>query len=53
MTNKVPPTGKKRGRKPKEKIKIPEEYFQKKKFTEGDENVILTLPFLVMMLPVC
>lgn len=48
MTAKVPPTGKKRGRKPKEKIKIPEEYFQKKKFTESDENVILTLPLNVL-----
>ena len=30
MTNTKKTTGKKRGRKPKEKVVIPEEYFQKK-----------------------
>ena len=47
MVNK-PTTGKKRGRKPKEKIKIPDEYFQKKELTEGDETIILTLPLSVL-----
>jgi hypothetical protein len=47
MTNKAT-TGKKRGRKPKEKIKIPNEYFQKKELIEGDENIILTLPLTAL-----
>lgn len=41
-------TGKKRGRKPKEKVVIPDEYFNKKEIVENDENIILTLPLSVI-----
>lgn len=48
MTAKKTTTGKKRGRKPKEKVVVPEEYFQKKEIVESDENIILTLPLTVI-----
>jgi len=41
-------TGKKRGRKPKKNIKIPEEYFTKKEVIETEENIILMLPLSVL-----